>query len=141
MKLSKAVEKLRLNPEYQQNEKDLKLIIDLGNIIIKKRLEKGLSQSELAKLIGTKQANISRIESGNANPTLKQIQKLADILDFKVNFLNLSIKPDLLSENYNKEFLKSIKFYYNEKLLEVVGKADRQEVIPAPEIFYKTIKK
>ena len=41
------------------------------------RLERGWSQSELAQRAGTKQANISRIESGLSNPSVKVLQKLA----------------------------------------------------------------
>ena len=36
---------------------------------------------ELAKKCGIKQSNISRIESGRANPTIKFLQKVADSLD------------------------------------------------------------
>lgn len=38
---------------------------------IKIRKELGLTQTELAKRMGTKQENISRFESGTYNPTLK----------------------------------------------------------------------
>ena len=41
------------------------------------RKEKNLTQKDLAELIGTKQSNISRFESGNYNPTLDFLNKLA----------------------------------------------------------------
>lgn len=40
----------------------------------------GLSQKDLAERMGTAQANISRFESGNYNPTLAFLQKMADSL-------------------------------------------------------------
>ena len=49
--------------------------------LIKQRLEKNLSQAELAKKIGTKQSAISRFESGNYNPTLSFLYKVADALE------------------------------------------------------------
>jgi predicted transcriptional regulator len=36
--------------------------------VIGKRIEKKMSQQQLARKVGTKQSAISRLESGNANP-------------------------------------------------------------------------
>ena len=49
--------------------------------IIEKRLQKGLTQSDLADRIGTKQAAIARIESGNYNLSIKSLEKIAHALD------------------------------------------------------------
>lgn len=48
--------------------------------IIEKRLQKGLTQTELAKKIGTKQSAIARLESGNSNPSIAFLSKLAKAL-------------------------------------------------------------
>lgn len=53
-------------------------------LIIQQRLKRGLSQSELALKIGTKQSAISRFESGTYNPTLSFLNKVADALDVKM---------------------------------------------------------
>jgi len=58
-------------------------------LLIKKRLEKGLSQKELAEKIGTKQSAISRFESGNYNPSLAFLQKITNALGVE---LKISIK-------------------------------------------------
>lgn len=47
---------------------------------IKIRKELGLTQTELAEIMGTKQENISRFESGTYNPTLKFLWKMAKAL-------------------------------------------------------------
>lgn len=60
-------------------------------MIIKKRIEKGLSQKELAKEIGTKQSAVSRLESGTYNPTLSFLEKVADVLGTKLK-ISLSEK-------------------------------------------------
>ncbi len=52
--------------------------------IIEARLQKGLTQKELSKLSGISQADISRIECGTANPSLKTLQRLATALERKV---------------------------------------------------------
>lgn len=53
-------------------------------MIIKKRIEKGLSQKELAQKIGTKQSAISRFESGTYNPSLSFLQKVGEALGVKL---------------------------------------------------------
>ena len=45
--------------------------------IIMARKERNLTQKDLAELIGTKQSNISRLESGNYNPTIDFLNKIA----------------------------------------------------------------
>ncbi|MBZ1348582.1 MAG: helix-turn-helix transcriptional regulator [Candidatus Nealsonbacteria bacterium] len=63
----------RLEPEFAVIE-----------MIIKKRIEKGLSQKELARKIGTKQSAISRLESGTYNPSLSFLQKVGEALGAKL---------------------------------------------------------
>jgi len=53
-------------------------------MIIEKRIEKGLSQKELAKKVGTKQSAISRFESGTYNPSLSFLHKVVEALDAKL---------------------------------------------------------
>jgi DNA-binding XRE family transcriptional regulator len=59
--------------ELKKNEADYKIIEE----IIMARREKNLTQKDLAKLIGTRQSNISRLESGNYNPSLDFLNKIA----------------------------------------------------------------
>jgi ribosome-binding protein aMBF1 (putative translation factor) len=60
----------RLQPEYAL----IQAIIDV-------RVQKGITQKELAQKIGTKQSVISRLESGRANPSVSFLKKLARGLD------------------------------------------------------------
>ena len=60
--------------------------MNLANTVLKSRINKGFSQDELAERIGTKQANISRIEAGLANPTLNLIKRLIKVLDIDISF-------------------------------------------------------
>lgn len=61
--------------------------------LMQKRIEKGLTQKQIAEKIGTRQSAISRLESGSYNPTLSFLQKIADALGAR---LQLS-----LTEKYN----------------------------------------
>lgn len=56
----------------------------LAQIIIEKRLTKGFTQATLAHKIGTKQSAIARLESGNYNPSLVFMEKIAKALDMKL---------------------------------------------------------
>ena len=59
--------------ELKMNEAEYKIIEE----IIMARKEKKLTQKDLAELIGTKQSNISRLESGNYNPSLDFLNRIA----------------------------------------------------------------
>lgn len=60
----------------QLAEADLELI----NTIRKKRLERGLSQAELGRLLGVSQATVSEFESGMAEPRLQTVRRYARAL-------------------------------------------------------------
>ena len=55
--------------------------------LVEARLEKGISQAELARMIGTQRSNICRLESGTQNPTLDTIVKIASALGKDVSLL------------------------------------------------------
>ena len=60
-----------------------KIIVDFGNFIKEKRLERGLSQGEAAKLVGISQAAYCRYENGQRDPGLKMVKVIAKALRFK----------------------------------------------------------
>ena len=78
MKLQDLRNELRQDPEYASAQRELKPLLDLADEILALRMERGWSQAELAQRVGTRQANISRIENGLGNPTYSFLQKLAD---------------------------------------------------------------
>lgn len=65
------------DPKLYSEYKDLEPEYEIVKAILDCRKENGLSQIELAKLTGIDQANLSRIENANFNPTLKFLKKLA----------------------------------------------------------------
>jgi ribosome-binding protein aMBF1 (putative translation factor) len=66
-----------LKAEYDRLQPEFALI----EAVLKARREKGLTQKELAKKMGTKQTAISRLESGRANPSVAFLKKLAKSLN------------------------------------------------------------
>ena len=57
----------------------------IGSRIRAKRLEKGLTQKQLAARAGITQTVLSRVESGKGNPTLGLLEELACALDASLN--------------------------------------------------------
>ena len=55
----------------------------VGYKIKQKRIELNLSQEELANKIGIDQSDLSKIEKGNANPSIKMLSRIANGLNSK----------------------------------------------------------
>ncbi len=87
MNYKEYFEKFENDPEYLKAKEEFGLILDIADEVLRLRTEKGWSQAELAEHAGTKQANISRLESGLSNPSINFLQKLVKALD-----ANISIK-------------------------------------------------
>ena len=57
------------------------------NRIAELRKENGLSQHQLAKALGTSQANLSRWEQGQNEPSIIECWKLADFFDVSIDIV------------------------------------------------------
>jgi DNA-binding XRE family transcriptional regulator len=69
------------NTHYQEERQALKMAMRIAEL----REQKGLSQQQLAKLMGTSQQAISRIESGEYDGfTLKTLEKIAEATGMRV---------------------------------------------------------
>lgn len=77
-------ERLFQDEEFKKEYEKLEPRYELVSLIIKTRLEQNLTQEELARRIGTKKSNISRLESGRYNPSLDFIIKVAEAFGKKV---------------------------------------------------------
>lgn len=73
-----------------------KLSIDkMVSTILRKRKEKHITQVQLAELSGMHRNMIGRLENKDYTPTIDQLQKLAEILDFEiVDFFEEESKPE-----------------------------------------------
>jgi len=70
--------------EYEALEPEFRLIRD----ILLRRSQLNISQTQLAKLVGTKQPAISRLERGDGNITINTLHRVADALnaDLDISF-------------------------------------------------------
>ncbi len=78
--------------EEQLKDPELKVEYDalepefvIMEAIMKARIETGLTQKELSEKTGISQADISRLEHGTANPSIKTLQRIATALDRKLS--------------------------------------------------------
>ena len=68
-----------LTPEEQQKPE-----LQIAQALVEARQKKHVTQQQLAERTGIAQADISRLENGNSNPTLRTLQRLADGLEMMV---------------------------------------------------------
>jgi len=74
------------NPGVKKEYDALEPVFELRRKLIRMRMEKGMTQEQLAQKMGTRRSNISRLEAGEnvSFPTLKTISKYANALGYKV---------------------------------------------------------
>ncbi len=77
----KAFKDQAVKSEYDALSDEFALI----DTLISMREKSGLTQVEVAERMGTKAPNISRIESGKANPSLKTLINYARACGFKLD--------------------------------------------------------
>lgn len=73
------------DPAFAEEYETLRPKYEAISLVIENRLKKNMTQKELAEKIGTKQANISRFESGKISPSIDFLSKLAQAFNMKVD--------------------------------------------------------
>ncbi len=66
------------NPEFKKEWDALEPEYQIIKAMLNARKEKAITQKQLADITGIPQADISRLENGNANPSLRTLQRLAE---------------------------------------------------------------
>lgn len=88
----RAIERLR---ERLAGAQDGWLFAQIAEQVVQRRRELGLSQAELARVCGTTQSAIARLESGGRPPRIDTLLKLAHALDCE---LHIELRPAESSE-------------------------------------------
>lgn len=65
------------DPAFKEEWDVLEPEFQVINAIIDARKSRNLTQKQLAEITGINQADISKLENGNANPSLRTLQRLA----------------------------------------------------------------
>ncbi len=74
-------------PEHYKGSNPLRLSMTIGEHIMLLRKQKGLSQADLGKAIGTSGDIVGRYERNIMSPSIEVIIKMADALDVSIDFL------------------------------------------------------
>lgn len=72
------------DPAFREEWDALDPEFSIMQAMIDARKASGLTQKQLSERTGIAQADISKLESGNANPSLKTLQRLAAGMGMKV---------------------------------------------------------
>ncbi len=69
------------DPAYQAASRELAPYEQLARMVIVFRMQRELTQQQLADQLGTSVSAVSRLESGNHRPNVETLQKLAHAFD------------------------------------------------------------
>ncbi len=81
------------DPEFKKEWDDIQPEMDVIRAMIDARIKQNLTQKELAARTGIDQADISKLENGTRNPSLKLLKKLASGLgmQLKIEFIPMQV--------------------------------------------------
>ncbi|MDP2585680.1 MAG: helix-turn-helix transcriptional regulator [Candidatus Curtissbacteria bacterium] len=72
------------DPEFKKEYDALEVEFSIIEQVIRRRLQEGLTQKQLAERVGTKQSAIARLEGGSTNPSVAFLQKVSKALGSKL---------------------------------------------------------
>jgi transcriptional regulator with XRE-family HTH domain len=78
------------NPDFAKAYEEVQPEMNVIRAIIDARISQNMTQKELAEKTGIAQTEISRLENGTRNPSIKLLQRLADGMGM---VLNVSFSP------------------------------------------------
>ena len=98
MRLSEyKAEKLK-EPDFAKAYEEIQPELNVIRAMIEARTSQHLTQKQLAEKTGIAQAEISRLENGTRNPSIKLLQRLADGMGM---VLDVQFKPKTVFQESN----------------------------------------
>ena len=95
MKLSEYKEKKMKDPSFAKAYEEIQPEMQMIRALIDARASQNLTQKELSERTGISQTEISKLENGTRNPSIKLLQRLADGMDM---VLNISFTPKAVNK-------------------------------------------
>lgn len=78
--------------EFRKEWEDIQPEKDIINAMVEARISQNITQKELAERTGINQADISKMENGTRNPSLKLLKRLAEGMDMELRLVFTPIK-------------------------------------------------
>lgn len=85
--LDRYLEEQLSDREFQAEWENKQPEMDVIRAIVEARVSQNLTQKELAEKTGINQADISKLENGTRNPSLKLLKRLADGMDMDLKIV------------------------------------------------------
>jgi len=85
MKLSEYKQKKMQDPEFAKAYEEIQPEMNVIRAMIEARISQNMTQKELSERTGIAQTEISRLENGTRNPSIKLLQRLADGMGMVLN--------------------------------------------------------
>ena len=73
--------------ELKKEWENIQPEMDIIRAMVDARISQNLTQKELAERVGMHQADISKLENGTRNPSLKLLKRLADGMDMNLSLV------------------------------------------------------
>ena len=83
MYLNEQLKDEAFRKEWEENQPEMDIIRAMADA----RISQNLTQKELAERTGINQADISKLENGTRNPSLKLLKRLADGMDMDLKLV------------------------------------------------------
>ena len=87
------------DPEFAQAYADIQPEMNVIRAIIDARVNNNMTQKDLSERTGIAQTEISKLENGTRNPSIKLLQRLADGMGM---VLNITFTPKETMDTSNK---------------------------------------
>lgn len=97
--LNKYIEKQMKNDDFNKEYTDFKPEFEIIKAVVDARNNMHLTQKGLSKVTGIAQADISKIENGTRNPSLKMLKRLAEGMGMELELKFVRKQEKQLSQN------------------------------------------
>lgn len=95
MKFDDYLEEQLEDPEFKKEWDDIQPEMDVIRAMIEARNEQNLTQKELSARSGIAQSDISRLENGTKNPSLKLLKRLAAAMGMRLKIEFVPLKTSI----------------------------------------------
>lgn len=99
MTLKEYKEKRMKDPEFAKSYIESQPEMNVIRAMIEARVSQNMTQKDLSERTGIAQTEISKLENGTRNPSIKLLQRLADGMDMVLNVTFTPKETNALNKN------------------------------------------